>query len=796
MAFNNKLLVILLIFILCNLLLPVSIGSPFNNSISVVEGWYLINGSLISNESIDDYETKVNITDEISDDNDSTKYSITLSDIDNIFNFYYMFNDFSSSSAHDSSGYDNHLTIMSNAQISEQLDIHSLECTQQNGGGAKALHQDEFNILATNFSIGFIINYTSSTTSFKYILRKYEFPEGYYLYLDNTHKLRAFFRDSNGASDNILSTTSFNDGNPHSVVIRRNIGTGQIQMVIDGVVEKNGTVNTFGNYSNYANLEVGTISASSGFNGFLDEVFQTNTFMSDSEISLYDTKKHIYNEMTGDTIQVFFDKEINTTNSYSLYINKIDTLHEVPIRIYSLINSSHINTTNYVDSIISQGSNFVSIDNIIYDNYNQPFRIGNLHNDIEISEIALFEVGNDTTPPVIYNCYVNDSFTDCNDSIAWGCHVTDDSIVDNVWLRLVFDKIPNSVSRQAFQDPIDPTKWESKWDKGDMRLLLESFNWTFNSYLNVSLDYVNATDIAGNPQENSSFDPSIWNIYGCLICFEDWTAYYDPCQINDSQLKYYIDENHCNNTPYENPLPPDNGTFIYCNFCSEDLEQVKEICTYQNGTYVRNVTWKDNLYSFCCAITGIVSDCSIDYSPYNETTQEYCTIFNNTMECDSNTYTEYGFFGDKTRWICYPPVGSNSTTNCMSYVKDPSSGVIQTNPNYITKTSAFISIDNEYEDRTSFGAVGNMVSVYFTKDNIMFDGREYVFGVRCTSDGTYYNYEQLITPEYENVNMPITRFFWFKGNVMPIILGLLIGTIIMVLIVIAIAKVRVGWKGR
>ena len=79
---------------------------------------------------------------------------------------------------------------------------------------------------------------------------------------------------------------------------------------------------------------------------------------------------------------------------------------------------------------------------------------------------------------------------------------------------------------------------------------------------------------------------------------------------------------------------------------------------------------------------------------------------------------------------------------------------------------------------------------YFTKDNLIFDGREYVFGVRCTNNGDYYDYEQLITPEYENVNDPITRFFWFENNLMPIVLGGLITTLIIFIIAGYIRELR------
>jgi len=771
------------------LLFPLfTFGLSFNNTFSPVSPtWHLINGSLIHNQSENDYESKVNATSSLSDDNPLTKYETQLG-YNNFTNFFYQFNDFGQTITHDSSENDNDVTILPNALIDlSEGDLYALHCSEQNGGGARALYEEEFNINETDFTMGFLFDLHNTSAFSKYLIRKYEFPVGYYIYVDSSNKVRAFFRDSNGVSVNIVSTSTVYDDEFHTLVIRRTVSSGLIELILDGKVEATGN-NLFGDFVNYDTLAIGTYSEGYGYDGHIDELFLTSEYVSNESILKFNDTHRIYDENKGKAIQVFFNKNINTTNTYSLKISKTNN-NKLPIRIYSMENMTHINLSNYIDVILSEGINHVLIDSIIYSGYNYPLRFGGLHNIDEIYEVGLFEVGNDTTAPTISDCFVNDSFVDCNESVTWGCVITDDTAVSEAWGVVSVVGTPYTISQQAFQNPSNSSVWEVILEPNEIQLLFESINWSFDNYLNISLYYINATDVASNTAENTSFDPSIWNIYGCLICFEDWDAYYEPCLINDTRKKYYLDSNSCNTTIH---LPADNGTYTTCNYCSENLEIVEGICFFKNGTYIRNATYNDVLYSYCCEVTGLLSDCSIDYSPYNLTTTEFCTLFNNTMSCDSNTYTEFGFFGDKTRWICYPPVSPNSSTHCMSYVKDPSSGVIQTNPNYITKTDSLISIDNEYEDRTSFEAVGNMVSVYFTKDNLLFDGREYVFGVRCTSDGDYYTYEQLITPEYENVNAPVTRFFWAKNNIVYIILGLLMSTIVLIFVAISIHKLRKG----
>jgi len=254
-----------------------------------------------------------------------------------------------------------------------------------------------------------------------------------------------------------------------------------------------------------------------------------------------------------------------------------------------------------------------------------------------------------------------------------------------------------------------------------------------------------------------------------LDCVEDWVQDPITCQINDSYIKTYSDKNSCGT--YTN-LPSDNGTLESCNYCSEDIVQIKSGCVggFQNVSYI------DNNFSTCCAITNLTSDCSILFSPYNETSTVACSS-NGTISCDINTFAEYGFFEDKIKWICYPHF--NSTASCISYVKDLSGGIVQVNPDYKTKANTLITFSSgETEERTSFNVENGLVTLYFTKDNLVFDGRQYIFGVKCSDGSTTTVYETLLTPEYESVKTPVTRWFWFKENATRIILGLLLAVLL------------------
>lgn len=159
------------------------------------------------------------------------------------------------------------------------------------------------------------------------------------------------------------------------------------------------------------------------------------------------------------------------------------------------------------------------------------------------------------------------------------------------------------------------------------------------------------------------------------------------------------------------------------------------------------------------------------------------------FDCDVNTYYVYGFGDDKVTWLC--SINETSTVyECISYIKDSGMGVIQLNPSYQKKTDSVFAIFNKIEDRDSFTTSNGLVSIYFTKENIVFDGRNYTYGVKCASSTDILNYSVVAMPEYENVNAPTTRFMWLDSNVDNIILGLLILFVVVMFIGVGLRELR------
>jgi mannan endo-1,4-beta-mannosidase len=142
-------------------------------------------------------------------------------------------------------------------------------------------------------------------------------------------------------------------------------------------------------------------------------------------------------------------------------------------------------------------------------------------------------------------------------------------------------------------------------------------------------------------------------------CTEDWQVQYDSCHTNDQQLKYYIDDNACGTTNY---LPADNGTYVICNYCSEDIQGPFTTTCDVNDEQIHY--YADNNYATCCAVTGLSSDCSIGIPAYaNQTlTCDYCTPdwaeLNTSCQPDD---TITGWYNDTNN--CYSQTGLASDNN-------------------------------------------------------------------------------------------------------------------------------------
>lgn len=276
-----------------------------------------------------------------------------------------------------------------------------------------------------------------------------------------------------------------------------------------------------------------------------------------------------------------------------------------------------------------------------------------------------------------------------------------------------------------------------------------------------TLHYLNITSSisAGNTAYNDS--------YNCTtLCINVWNFNLSQCYPDDQQQVRYYDSSNC--TTKNNPsVPALNGTWTYCNYCSENLQYSDTACV----DFYLNRTWYDLNYSTCCAVTNLTSDCSILYAPYNDTQYVYCGEF---VEGSFNCQNLTNFQGNEKEYcVAYIPESySNETFKCISYVKYGDE-ILQTNPEYKERAESLIAITNEEESRQYFEDQNGIVNFYFTKKNLL-PKYNYTLGLKCSSPVRVLTSERDVYMDYESMEFVFSRTYWFMENWHYIVAGLIL----------------------
>jgi hypothetical protein len=239
------------------------------------------------------------------------------------------------------------------------------------------------------------------------------------------------------------------------------------------------------------------------------------------------------------------------------------------------------------------------------------------------------------------------------------------------------------------------------------------------------------------------------SIYLNMSCIPEWVPSYGGCLLNDTRYVEYDDVDSCNSSV---GLPPDNGTYVSCDYCGADLQgafYIPESCP-ENLTQFRY--YVDNNYSICCEVTGLYSDCLVDYPPFaNETIG--CTRLQTdiTLYADTEPYLD-----DRNDIIA--EINISNATKCWTYVESEN-GLLQTSP---TKTdySDSLMFAKRTEEREYFMPVQGTINAYYTKENLV-PYKEFILGVSCALDnGTTVSGETYITPKYDDLRKVTARTVW------------------------------------
>lgn len=288
-------------------------------------------------------------------------------------------------------------------------------------------------------------------------------------------------------------------------------------------------------------------------------------------------------------------------------------------------------------------------------------------------------------------------------------------------------------------------------------------------YNSIELFFNNDTNIS----EKTSCD--IYNVLN--TCTEDWQLSYSICNTSNQKTILYTDLNSCGTF---NDLPIDNGTFESCDYCFPDVvTNFNDNCVYNGTEYSTIKSYSDNNYYNCCVVTNLSSDCPTLYSPYNETSEEFCTNTKNDFDLDLDENIYFIPFADDKVWAKIWLNNTSQNFSCISYVKTldglnlKSKDTVQVNPDYKKKEKNIINIaSNEYESQEFFLANHGISTIYFTKENLILDGRPYLFGVDCSgnTDKKEIISEKVGYVNFKFFNEPITRLKWATTQTLSFIL--------------------------
>ena len=224
-------------------------------------------------------------------------------------------------------------------------------------------------------------------------------------------------------------------------------------------------------------------------------------------------------------------------------------------------------------------------------------------------------------------------------------------------------------------------------------------------------------------------------------------------------------------------------SFDITNYCSEDIV-IDEVGVCINDS--QNVTYADDNFLSCCYVTGLESDCSILFSPYNETDTQSCnstSVLTSDFTCSIPALIE---FEQRMTFSCVLP--DFQEYNCIVNVFENNSRLVQTNPEKMEHNTGLIGSKLQ-EDREYFTSFGGILNAYFKKDNLLTDTTFRVDTI-CTNGSIIYTSQTNVNPFYDGLSAVANRTVWLKNNAGYVILGFFFALLLLSFIAYSYNKVR------
>jgi hypothetical protein len=513
------------------------------------------------------YYSTTNITSTISDNNASTAYitayGTPYGDISKIIDGW-SFNDLLTETGTLEGFLRKH-----DAVITGTLDIVNSTTRKYYGGYfdgndyVTVAHSNEFNISSGgNLTMAVIFNTTNNPGSRRAIINKRDPPQdGFNMWQLSDSKIECTW-DGDTGSRTLDSTSSYNDGNFHIVVCRKE-GT-NLTMWIDGTLDKQASTN-IGEIANtrplYFGLEDGTTNK---WIGTIWEIGLTKEAVSNQIIqaigsAVTNESVSLINRSKGVALSVYFN------HTLKVYSENPDIS---VLRVMTYTNMTEPNSSNYKDYVTTTGYNYLVLANLVQVGYNLPFRVWSItgSNDSIIGDIYLMESYNDTEAPTINNYIFNTSTVSCSDTSRFTVNVTDEQAVQSVTITTYkygtyHSHILNHIGDTYYFD----------FTPAHVISVLQDAGYEFDGELiNLSITQINATDVVNNRNSVNFSLNQLYITYNCtlkpttptitypannsVITNSTLTLQWNGTDPNGAGLTYYLYINETNppTTIYEN----------------------------------------------------------------------------------------------------------------------------------------------------------------------------------------------------------------------------------------------------
>lgn len=745
---------------LVNASYPVMIDPTFTVDYSPVPAQRLING-LVKIEDDIDFTTINDITSGVSDDDDATNYSTQehqFTEGETAFRVF-KFEETSGNTSKDEA----------NGVIIQLYGNPILNVGGADGSGIDFDGNNDYGIIPINFTAnenesygGCIAILDEGISGLETIIdtKAGGTAEGVEYRLTSSDYPQFFVR--RGSTQTTLTGSTALDDSSFHRVCGFSLANGSVYLYVDAILEDSATGVTGGLISTINTHLAEDHTGGGRYSQKLDEMcfWRTGNTLNHLGITLEYNTSYCGN-IDGIAMNGKWNKTYNPSYNWYLRVKKIVAGTDL-ITIYPYINNTEINTTYYKEENLT-GTGWFNINISDMMNY-QTNIIGMNHTSLrfymeqstEISEVRLRAEANDTSNPEINDCWTNNASIGCDGTAKWVCNITDDVDVNNV------DFTINGVNYTAIKND---TQWYYSITFIDVGTIIE----------NLTLTDVYAYDLLNNlnhTTQNETIE------HTCIICIENWVAQLGSCLTNDTQFKTYNDNNTCGTN---DTLPADNGTYVFCDYCYEDLQQTLGEC---NSTNNQTVDYTDDNYGSCCSVTGLVTDCSIDYYPYNETTYQSCDFYQIDFDC---TYDSTPVLNNKINVICEMP--DNQTYCCLVNIYQDTN-LLATTPEYKDATNSFLAIRSEEETRECFTPNQRLLNAYYTKKELR-PNTDYLMEVICTTtNGTTIKSQALINPEYHEYDWLPHRLVSIGEKPVLTIITIVVIIFLVLLGIFGIKKIR------